>query len=327
MEDLDDNNNDDNDDATNVAYHHNREYHQTYNDDDNDYSDDDLQDEDYEEDHTNYSASYYDDNHTHNAHNVEEERIASRSTWRSTRNNETNGTISNTATTNRKHTIRKGYQKYPKQTLPHNTHKKEEDVVDDFLPCASLDFEWMGRSLETLVFGHTSPCPILAKQRTESFTPCSKKEKGETNRHQHASSAAQPTRTTANARNGSWRGRSRINHRGYPNRTGPNIAMSLLAREVRFSYGIFYMHTGAVIACTLSVYRYHNCCSICTFGEKSLTRRISDTCTPSYFHFPFHIRVMHGYAYCCYYESNTIQPMHVYSQIIQTYYTETCAHK
>lgn len=119
--------------------------------------------------------------------------------------------------------------------------------LTDFYPPICQNYEWMGRSIETLILGHRAAAPILALPKEElgagqtpEETVCRPKEERCTRRTSVSSldSKRSPHRAARRAslsrgacfRRGSSSSFS-LSHEN-PSNAGPNVLLSLLAREV-----------------------------------------------------------------------------------------------
>lgn len=122
----------------------------------------------------------------------------------------------------------------------HFTNVEENVTLTDFYPPLSQNHEWMGRSIETLILGHCSSAPVLALPEEEDAEPTdSKSVRGFTTRTSVCSldverSPHRAARHSSLSRGANYRRRNRDHRTRNENASnaGPNVLLSLLAREV-----------------------------------------------------------------------------------------------
>lgn len=120
----------------------------------------------------------------------------------------------------------------------------------DFYPPVSQNYEWMGRSIETLVLGHRSAAPVLALPEVKEEVERISDDDNEANEHEGKDKCTRRTSVCSldalrsphraarrSSRAASFRGRrnsAASTAREKTSNAGPNVLLSLLAREVSF---------------------------------------------------------------------------------------------
>jgi hypothetical protein len=141
------------------------------------------------------------------------------------------------------------YDVLPPSVIESSRRDCVEDV-QDFYPPVTQHHEWMGRSIETLLLGHVSAAPILALPKEDNnVSPPNPEE----NTRRTSICSLDIERTPHRAARRTSAANSRRRNSGMHTRTenassaGPNVLLSLLAREVRNSSSYF-----SWILCTLA---------------------------------------------------------------------------
>ena len=141
----------------------------------------------------------------------------------------------------------------------HTTNVEENTALTDFYPPLSQNHEWMGRSIETLMLGYGSSAPVLALPEEEDAQPTNSKSVGGSTRRTSICSLEversphRAARRSSLSRGANYRRQNRDRTRNeHASNAGPNVLLSLLAREVNSTSVTFTTLCGGLcISCLL----------------------------------------------------------------------------